>query len=340
MDYSNPIREAEYFTNWVESMDNQGNRLELLETETARELGLTLLKSDPSDYVEFDYESILNMYDMWAERAGKRWGSLPPADIILSETVPITDMVLNIKITDEFMKRVMERSRFKVVNRSTIGAFRVKLFKKEEYFPLLNPDSREVEEVTGTCVGVIAFYVSDFTLFFPIAISVDENSMTFGTSAGFLQYGVVKERKTMSNDMLYYLNTKSDVTVGRTVTAMLNYWYTIQIMLLHPQISKIMASSGARGEVRLERTNPRKPKRRRAVYVRKIYINEKVIDETRKVRKKCPCWRVIGHWRQYKDGKRVWIHPYWKGELRHTKKNYDEIRERGVAVNKKAVENA
>jgi len=30
----------------------------------------------------------------------------------------------------------------------------------------------------------------------------------------------------------------------------------------------------------------------------------------------CPCWGVMGHWRQYRSGKRVWIHPYQKGKER------------------------
>ena len=31
----------------------------------------------------------------------------------------------------------------------------------------------------------------------------------------------------------------------------------------------------------------------------------------------CPCWGVIGHWRTYKSGKRVWVKPYTKGQDRN-----------------------
>ena len=31
----------------------------------------------------------------------------------------------------------------------------------------------------------------------------------------------------------------------------------------------------------------------------------------------CESWGVIGHWREYKSGKRVWIKPYRKGKKRN-----------------------
>lgn len=42
----------------------------------------------------------------------------------------------------------------------------------------------------------------------------------------------------------------------------------------------------------------------------------------------CPCWGVIGHWRQYKSGKRVWVNAYLKGSERanagkYVKKEYE-----------------
>lgn len=36
----------------------------------------------------------------------------------------------------------------------------------------------------------------------------------------------------------------------------------------------------------------------------------------------CPCWGVIGHWRNYKSGKRVWISPYRKGKERNNPAAY------------------
>lgn len=37
---------------------------------------------------------------------------------------------------------------------------------------------------------------------------------------------------------------------------------------------------------------------------------------------RCPCWGVMGHWRTYKSGKKVWIAPYRKGKERNNPKAY------------------
>ena len=37
----------------------------------------------------------------------------------------------------------------------------------------------------------------------------------------------------------------------------------------------------------------------------------------------CLAWGVIGHWRQYKDGKRVWVNAYVKGKEREKPESYD-----------------
>jgi hypothetical protein len=37
----------------------------------------------------------------------------------------------------------------------------------------------------------------------------------------------------------------------------------------------------------------------------------------------CLAWGVIGHWRNYKDGKRVWVNVYVKGKERDKPESYD-----------------
>lgn len=60
--------------------------------------------------------------------------------------------------------------------------------------------------------------------------------------------------------------------------------------------------------------------RRRIVKAVKVLriSQEEFADYTKAHREMtCPCWGVIGHWRNYKSGKRVWISPYRKGKQRH-----------------------
>ena len=65
--------------------------------------------------------------------------------------------------------------------------------------------------------------------------------------------------------------------------------------------------------------------RRRIVKVVKVLrISENEFADYTKAHREmsCPCWGVIGHWRNYKSGKRVWISPYRKGKQRHNPAAY------------------
>jgi len=51
-------------------------------------------------------------------------------------------------------------------------------------------------------------------------------------------------------------------------------------------------------------------------------------NENRSYTRKCGSWYVVGHWRTYKTGKKIFIQPYWKGPLREFRRsNSDRIRE-------------
>lgn len=65
----------------------------------------------------------------------------------------------------------------------------------------------------------------------------------------------------------------------------------------------------------------RKGKGRRRIVraVKVLRVSQDVFADYTRVHREmsCPCWGVIGHWRNYKSGKRVWISPYRKGKQRH-----------------------
>lgn len=67
----------------------------------------------------------------------------------------------------------------------------------------------------------------------------------------------------------------------------------------------------------------KKQKRKvRAVKVMRIQSGEfqGYVKTQRKIT--CPSWGVIGHWRNYKLGKKVWINPYRKGRERNNTDKY------------------
>lgn len=70
----------------------------------------------------------------------------------------------------------------------------------------------------------------------------------------------------------------------------------------------------------------RKGKGRRRIVkaVKVLHISQDEFADYTKVHKEmtCPCWGVIGHWRNYKSGKKVWIQPYCKGKERNNPSAY------------------
>ena len=106
------------------------------------------------------------------------------------------------------------------------------------------------------------------------------------------------------------------LAVNRTV---INAWYRIQVALLHPTIKEVFRHSGIMSDADREES---KDYKKRPLYYQKVKtINQREFDEAvkRNIVRKTLIWYVIGHWRNYKDGRRIFIQPYWKGALRETK---------------------
>lgn len=82
-----------------------------------------------------------------------------------------------------------------------------------------------------------------------------------------------------------------------------------------------------RDQYRIHAPGTKDHRRRVVQLVRTVYIDGAVIGSLvekssadRKI--DCPCWGVMGHWRCYKSGKRVWIKPYRKGKERNNPNSY------------------
>lgn len=79
----------------------------------------------------------------------------------------------------------------------------------------------------------------------------------------------------------------------------------------------------------LSNDRKRKKKKRNVVRaVKVINVNKiemkKFVEEMNTAKRtiNCPSWGVIGHWRNYKSGKRTWVQPYRKGKDRHKEGAY------------------
>ena len=66
-------------------------------------------------------------------------------------------------------------------------------------------------------------------------------------------------------------------------------------------------------------------KNRKIRTVKIIHINYEAlsrVSNTAHYQMSCPCWGVVGHWRHYQTGKRIWIKPYRKGAERSNTEKY------------------
>jgi len=83
----------------------------------------------------------------------------------------------------------------------------------------------------------------------------------------------------------------------------------------------------------------RKYKRKKVKYVKQHIINSTELDsliygknksDKANINRNVLVWYVVGHWRQIKNGKKIFVKPHWKGLLREIKMALPE-REREIA---------
>lgn len=110
---------------------------------------------------------------------------------------------------------------------------------------------------------------------------------------------------------------------------MLESWYAIQLLLLHPDCTKNDILKRER-KVKVHNSNLllKETKKRKTFYIKQSRVKIDSLDKQGFTRRTM-CWYVIGHYRHYKN-KTIWVKGYWKGPLRKSKKNLDEGRERIV----------
>lgn len=114
-------------------------------------------------------------------------------------------------------------------------------------------------------------------------------------------------------------------------------WYAIQIALLHPKI-KLLFDRPMKVPIHGKSQGSSRQRKVKYVKVHNLRVDDikNITHEPGTINRKCLAWYVIGHWRQYKTGKKVFIQGYWKGKLRDLKRNLDE-RERVIEPNDIAI---
>lgn len=123
--------------------------------------------------------------------------------------------------------------------------------------------------------------------------------------------------------------------IEREFGELLEVWYGLELGLLHPAYKHTLEKRvGKEKRVKKAGVIGQKSSRREVVYIKRIRPTEEefhLIKEKEKRVYKCLSWYVIGHYRKGAGGK-VFVHGYWKGPLRESRRNYDKGRKRDLEV--------
>lgn len=275
-----------------------------------------LRSSHPTDYINLTTQEDHFLINLWEK---DKTDVTIPSDLFFARTIPLMDCVI-------------------AVDESDIGGmtskYRVMIF--DEYAEILD-SLKNAKETSADCVGIVSTIVNktlipqngvvkafDAPLFIPIIVQYGVDSLLFGGIG--------------SQDMRFLEYAKpTNEFVSQWFVSMMETWYGIQIALLHPAVKDVFKYPQITKES--EVLPQKKQYKRKVKYIRKHYLTVDKLEavskshEARKYDRKCLAWYVIGHWRTYKDGKKTFIMPYWKGVLRNVKQSADsDIRERDIHI--------
>ena len=274
------------------SIDNHLNRLE---------------RSVPSDVIYLTHKTDKMLTDLWSLPQRKSRGTdecYIPSDLFHTNTIPLEDCKIIIDETHDFPEGV-------------IVEVRVKIYP--DYTELL----KSASDGTSVMVGIIQYIMPDGYVAAPIVTSPHLDQLGF-SNIGYIN----KNGKTVLSDKVAAAN---DV-----MWLCLATWYGIQIALLHPVVRDVFRNP-ARSIIKKAPDKLKSKKHRKQTSVK--YVKKHIIDQnefqklvygessSNSYQRKALIWYVIGHWRTYKNGKRVFVQPHWKGALRDTKLTQSRARE-------------
>lgn len=270
-------------------------------------------KSEPTDIVKINYEQDNELIDLWEK--GEHKNILVPSDLFWNGTIPLLDCEIEVDERERFFEK--ENIYGKLIT------YRVVIF--DDFI-----EKTKTIEQNDTCdIGALIANVPGCTgsIIVPIKIAEGLDCIPTPPRIGFMDLN--ESQKRILREKM------SKATISRMIVSYLETWYGIQIALLHPTVKEVF-----RKPDKIPITGKRKIKSK--AQNRKLkYIKCHVIDDSelknaiygtnKTIERKALIWHVIGHWRTYKDGRKVFVKPYWKGKLRDDKR-LQETREREVVV--------
>lgn len=289
-----------------------GEREPVFLTEKENEILVERIRrSNPSDNIVLTVEQDEMLIDLWENTAEKtKRGVSIPSDLFFAKTIPLLDC--NITVDERGIGGVL-------------CEYRVVVFKDYEEI-VKNATENDVSNVGALILlaRTESGYCGKTVLPFYIVRGVD--SLISG-NVGWI--GIPEE---LRNLMKKSLNMQ---TISQMFVSAMETWYGIQIALLHPQVREIFLYPTTE-KVDDKKSAPKKKRKKVVRYIKKHVIKtqeleQKIYGGEKKNKIHALVWYVIGHWRTYTSGKKVFVRPYWKGKLRGLKMNLED-REREIVI--------
>lgn len=259
-------------------------------------------ESKPSDSIFLTGKDDTSICRLWQDSVKDK--RLIPADLFFSGNVPLMDCEITVD----------ERDVTPVEDGGRVCPFRVVIFSDYEEIA--------ASEEGGT-VGAIILPGARGDMFVLLNVMPGIDTVI---SSGFGVHGSPNEQQ---------LKQITVATMLQGSYAFLATWYGIQIALLHPSLKEVFENPKTMPIAAAKKKDGKKRKRQTR-YIKRHIIRSGEIEEAvtggREFTRHTLAWYVIGHWRHYQNGNKVFIHGYWKGALRALKQNLDEGRDRIVSI--------
>lgn len=273
-------------------------------------------RSSPSDIIKLTKCGDSKIMSLWTSRMNPHTSGLGveiPSDLFFAKTIPLLDCRIIVDETNE--KNGMSVQ------------YRVVVFS--DYKEIIDSACDDEFCMVG---AVITEFDACSSFVYPISVVRGVDGLLL-TKVGYINMDIGL-RSYLSQNMPMLL-------AAQTAGSFLETWYGIQIALLHPIIKDVFKICGRmkNPEYRKASTNER---RNIVKYIKQHQVDEMEFDnmmydgsdikdseKKNKIARHTLVWYVIGHWRTFKDGKKTFVQPHWKGALKDIKKNIDD-RERKI----------
>ena len=254
--------------------------------------------SKPNDIISLNSDDLYNLSKFWTQFVPDDSSNLVPSDIFFANTIPLPDLII------------------KYDNGVTVRNYRIVMFM--DFYDEFMVNYATMPENKSLMVGsVIQQFDDGHEIAYPFVVTKDDNK-------GYLPCAETCCFRTLSHDLKPMQIPRS--SLYSTYTTIVKAWYGIQIALLNPITKEIFSKSGkekVRDMIIDDKCNTYKKGPTR--YIKRTIVNTAKLFESfeqdgssgKKFERKTLAWRVIGHWRKYKNGKVIFIKPYWKGFMKN-----------------------